>query len=97
MPVFSFLKNISFSLTLYQTVQTFNDTKEEGFRKHRGKKRKCWLPAFSLFPTSLSTLLKREIVILTTIIMSSTNVSYLDQSKILLFCKELNMFHFYKN
>ena len=29
-------------LTLYHTIRTFNDPKEEGFGKHRGKRRKCW-------------------------------------------------------
>ena len=29
-------------LTLYHTIPTFNDPKEEGFGKHRGKWRKCW-------------------------------------------------------
>ena len=29
-------------LTLYHTSPTFNDTKEEGFGKHYGKRRKCW-------------------------------------------------------
>ena len=29
-------------LTLYHTVPTFKDPKEEGFGKHCGKRRKCW-------------------------------------------------------
>ena len=29
-------------LTLYQTILTFNDPKEEGFGKHCRKRRKCW-------------------------------------------------------
>ena len=29
-------------LTLYHTIPTFNDPEKEGFRKHCGKKRKCW-------------------------------------------------------
>ena len=29
-------------LTLYHTVQTFNDSREESFGKHCGKRRKCW-------------------------------------------------------
>ena len=28
-------------LTLYHTIRTFNDPKEEGFEKHSGKRRKC--------------------------------------------------------
>ena len=42
-------------LTLYHTLLTFNDPKEEGFGKHCGKRRQCWLPAFSPFPTTFST------------------------------------------
>ena len=49
-------------LTLYHTIQTFNDPKEEGFGIHCGKRRKCCKPAFSTFPTVFSTLSKREIV-----------------------------------
>ena len=30
------------NLTLYHTIPTFNDPKEEGFGKHRGERRKCW-------------------------------------------------------
>ena len=30
--------------------------KEESFGKHCGKRRKCWLPAFSPFPTVFSTI-----------------------------------------
>ena len=33
-------------LTLYHTIPTFNDPREEGFGKHCGKRRKCWLSAF---------------------------------------------------
>ena len=37
-------------LTLYHTIPTLNDPEKEGFWKHFGKRRKCWLPAFSPFP-----------------------------------------------
>ena len=40
-------------LTLYHTILTFNDPKEEGFGKHWGKRRKCWQPVFSLFSPSV--------------------------------------------
>ena len=54
-------------------------------RKHCGKRRKCWLPAFSPCPTMFSTLSWTSIVILITfILLSSFN---LDQAKILLFGK----------
>ena len=44
-------------LTLYHTIPTFNDPKEDGFGKHCGKRRKCWKPAFSPFTvfSALST------------------------------------------
>ena len=59
---------------------------EEGFEKHCGKRRKYWQPAFSPFPTVFSALSRREIVILTTPILSSANASNLDQAKILVKC-----------
>ena len=43
------------SLILYHTIPTFNDFKEGGFGKHCRKRRKCWKPAFSPFPTMFST------------------------------------------
>ena len=73
-----------YHLTHYHTIPTFN---EEGFGKHSGKRRKCWIPAFSPFPTVFSTLSRREIIILTTSILSSANASNLNQVKILLFGK----------
>ena len=47
-------------LTLYHTIPPFNNPKKKGFGKHCGKRRKCWLPAFSPFPTMFSTLSKTE-------------------------------------
>ena len=38
------------SLALYHTVSSFNDPETESC-KHRWKRRKCWSPAFSPFPT----------------------------------------------
>ena len=46
-----------FLLTRYHTILTFNDHEKESFWKHCGKRRKCWKPAFSPFPTMFSTLL----------------------------------------
>ena len=42
---------------LFTIVLTFNDPKKEGFGKHCRKRRKCWFPAFSPFPTMFSTLI----------------------------------------
>ena len=47
----------------YLTIPTLAP-EEEGFGKHLGKRRKCWKPAFSPFPTVFSTLSKRDIIIL---------------------------------
>ena len=66
-------------LTLYRTVQTFNDPKQERFGKHCGKRKTLWekentlakMLAFSPFPTVFSTLSKREILILATFNLSS--------------------------
>ena len=40
--VICLLRNNSHRLTLYHTITTFNDPVSETFRKHCGKRRKCW-------------------------------------------------------
>ena len=42
------------------TISTSNNPERGFFRKHSGKTRKCWLPAFSPFPTMFSTLPKTK-------------------------------------
>ena len=37
-------------MTLYRTMLTFHDPREEGFGKNLGKRRKCLEPAFSPLP-----------------------------------------------
>ena len=44
------------SLSLYLTLATVKNTEKEAFGKHCWKRRKYWIPAFSPFPTILSTL-----------------------------------------
>ena len=44
------------SLSFYRTMATVKATEKETFGKHCWKRRKCWIPAFSTFPTMLSTL-----------------------------------------
>ena len=56
-------KTFEKSLPVYHTIPTLNDTGEEAFRKYYGKRRKCWLPAFSPFPTMFSTRLKTNFII----------------------------------
>ena len=80
-------------LTLYHTIPTFNDPKEEAFGKHCGKRRKCWQPAFSPFPTVFSNLSKREIIICTTSNLLSASAFNLDEPKILSFGKELILYY----
>ena len=45
-------------------IQTFSDPEKEAFRKHFGKRRKCWLheQAFSPFPAMFSTHFKKGYV-----------------------------------
>ena len=54
---------------IYHTAPTSNDPKEGGFENTAGKRRKCWEPSFSPFPTEFSTLSKKEIVILSMFII----------------------------
>ena len=77
----------------YNTIRTCDDLKKEGFEKHCGKRRKCWQPAFSPFPTLFSTLSKKEYVILATFNLSSANAFKLVTSKILSFGKGLTLSH----
>ena len=76
-------------LTLYHTIPTFDNPKEGGFGKHCGKRRKCWFPAFSPFPTVFSTLSKGEIRITATFNLPSTTALNLVLSKNLLFGRKL--------
>ena len=78
------------ALTLYHTILPFHDPTEEGCEKTLGKRRKCWLPSFSPFPTMFSTSSRREIVILATFILLSVNAFKSVMSKILSFGKGLN-------
>ena len=64
---------------------------KKAFWKHDRKGRKCWLSAFSPVLIMSSNLSKTEIIIWATFISSSANAFNLNQSKILLFGKELNV------
>ena len=61
---------------------TFNDSEKKVFWKHCGKRRKCWIPAFSSFPTMFSTLSKTKIIILANFTLASANAFNLDQTEI---------------
>ena len=78
------------TLTLPHTILTFKDLKKGAFRKHRGQRRKCLQPAFSPYPTMFSTPPKPNFNFSVTFNLLSANAFNLDQSKNLLFGKELN-------
>ena len=67
-----------------------NNPENEAFFKHCEKRRKCWQPAFSLFPTMFSTHPKGNFFFQVIFILSSANAFNLDQSKKLSFGKGLN-------
>ena len=46
----SFTRRWNLSLSLYRTIPSSDDPKEEGFGKHCGKRRKCCNQHFLLFP-----------------------------------------------
>ena len=75
-------------LTLSRAIPGLYDPVEESFWKHCGKRRKCWSPAFSLFPTMFSTLSKTNLNFWVTFILSSANVLSLAESKMLSSGKE---------
>ena len=85
-PVYSIFDNFFYwyesnNLTLYQMIPT-----SSAFWKHCGKRRKCWLPAFSPFPT-FSTLSKLKFTF--TFSWLSSNALSLDQSKFCFFGKDV--------
>ena len=82
------------SLTHYHTIPTFNTSGKESLRKHCGKRRKCWLPAFSPFPTMFSTLPETNFNFSAKFNLSSANAFNMIKSKILSFGKELKLSYF---
>ena len=77
-------------LTPSHTITTSNNPDIGAFRKHCGKRRKCWnKPAFSPFPIMFSTHLKTNFNFSVAFILSSGNAFNLVQSKNLSFGKEL--------
>ena len=75
-------------LTLYQIIRTFNDPVKEAFWKKNGKRRKCWLPAFSPF-SLFSSQSNKDIVIPATFKLFSANAFKWTSQKFLSFGKEL--------
>ena len=77
--------------------QLLSTLRKKAFENIVGKGEKCWLPAFSPFPTMFSTLLKTNFNFLITFILLSASSFNLDSSKVLLFGKELRVIpHFTK-
>ena len=56
-----FLQLYILSVSKCLVIPNFNDLEKEAFWKHCGKRRKCWLPAFSPFPIKFSTLPKANL------------------------------------
>ena len=76
------------ALTLYHTIWTFNDPKEEGFGKHCEKKRKMLVTSIFFFSHSVFlSLSQREIDLLEMINLSSAIALDLVMSKKLSFGK----------
>ena len=88
-------KNLSSGkgLNLNRTIPNFNNSWEGGFWKHFGKRRKCWLPAFSPFPKMISILSETNFILTSHIFFSCAKALNLDQSKILSFGKELKRYN----
>ena len=80
-------RNKQVILSLYHTILTYNNPKKQDFGKHCWKRRKCWFPAFSPFPTMFSLLSKGETISLAKLNMMSANASSLVQYKILSFSR----------
>ena len=76
-------------LTLYQPISSFINPKNKGFWKHGGKRRKCWWPAFSPFPTVFFTQLEAKSIILLTFYLSFPNHFNFDVSIYLCFGRGL--------
>ena len=71
--------------TLYHTIPTFNDPKEEGFGRHFRKEENAGNEQFVLFLSVFPILSKREIITIATFNFSSANAYNLNQSKKLSF------------
>ena len=78
-------------LILYHKIPTFNDPGERSLLKRCGKRRKCCFPAFPPFPTMFSTQSVAQIIVFTTLNMSSAKAFKLDWSKFLSFGEELRV------
>ena len=79
-------------LTLYLTIQTFNDPILEGFGKPMRKGEKAGNQRFLLFPPCFLAFLKQISIFQSHFIFSSGNAFNLDQFKILSFGKELRKY-----
>ena len=84
------LYNTILTLTLYHTIPTFNDSKEEGFRKHFGKRKNTSNKHFFPFPIMFCTVPKTSYNLSVAFILLSVSSLNLDWSNILLFGKVLN-------
>ena len=87
-------------LILYPTIATVKVNKKEDFGKKCWKRRKCWIPAFSPFPTMLSILAQTtqytlHIVFGQQMHSNSTNLEFYSMEKSL--CKTVVIINPYRN
>ena len=78
-------------LNPYHTMTIFDALEEKAFWKHCGKRRKCWLPAFSSLPAMFSILWMTTLMFSVTFNFSSANAFNLGKPKILPSGKGLKM------
>ena len=70
-------------LTLHHKIPTFKYPRKEAYWNHFGKRRKCWLPGFSPFPTLFSILSNSKFLFWLAFILSPTNTFNFIRSNIL--------------
>ena len=70
-------------LPLFHTMPTYNGPQKDTFKKHCGKWRTCWLPAFYLFSTVFSALPKKNCTVQAKLKFLSSDAFNLDKTKIL--------------
>ena len=84
-------RNKRLKFHIYHRIPGFKDYGEITLRKPCGKRRKCWSPAFSPFPTKFSIISQIIITISDRFDMLFANAFNFDQRKILSSCKELTL------
>ena len=78
-----FTSIFSFSLNVFKKLLTTFKIKA---LENTGKRKKCWFPAFSAFPTVFSTLSKRKTIILATFICRLQMLIFQSRLKFFISC-----------